>query len=153
VCRSVVVVTLTQFWLKCTFETLEVLFSSNDFSYYRLLLKKHCATILSLGFPNVGGYYKSAKMAEGSSEDGVNSAEQVVVLGVEPVKMMREASSNKGVNALGQVMMDIQLSVPGVELGALSLSLGCRCFSRVLSSSVGRRRGPADICLLYLPVS
>jgi hypothetical protein len=97
--------------LKCTFETPEVLFSSNVFSYYRLL-KKHCATILSLGygFPNVGGYYKSAKMAEGSSEDGVNSPEQVVVLGVEPVKMMVEASPKKGVNALGQVMMDIQLS-------------------------------------------
>jgi hypothetical protein len=40
----------------------------------------------------VGGCYESAKTA--SSEDGVNSPEQVVVLGVgsdvvEPVKMMR----------------------------------------------------------------
>jgi hypothetical protein len=54
----------------------------------------------------VGGCYESAKTAEGSSENGVNSPEQVVVLGVgpdvvEPVKMMVEASSKKEVNTLG----------------------------------------------------
>jgi hypothetical protein len=73
----------------------------------------------------VGGCYESAKTAEESSEDGVNSPEQIVVLGVgpdvvEPVKMMAEASS-KVVNALGQVMTDVQLSVPGEELGTPSL--------------------------------
>jgi hypothetical protein len=54
----------------------------------------------------VGGRYELAKTSEGSSEDNVNSPEQVVVLGVgpdvvEPVKMMVEVSSKKGVNALG----------------------------------------------------
>jgi hypothetical protein len=80
----------------------------------------------------VGGCYELAKTSEGSSDDGVNSPEQVVVLGVvpdvvEPVKMMVEASSKKGVNALGQVMMVVRLSVPGEELGSLECESWLQC--------------------------